>query len=161
MLQTLKPNAQLDLLTKEELQQVASEMLSGYLRPEQRIRNPAGVDLDGTGAGTVAEAYRVEAGMRFVLTRMEVSADGYTARSPYSPMAQGGIDIYVNGQWRDGTPFGASTGFIIPLVYTQSESRAIVAEDGDVFTVLVAGGPASTGLLVALCGILEPMIPVV
>ncbi len=157
--QLLRPNAELDLLTQDELRGVLEEIVSGYLRPPQRIRNPAGVDLDGSGNGTVL-AYQVEAGMRFTLTRLEVTADGYTAYAPYNPTPAGGIDIYVDGQWRDGVPFGGTTGYVLPVVYTQSESRAISLADGALLTVVVHAGPASTGLLVNACGILEPLAPV-
>lgn len=156
---TIKPNGTLDLLTQEELRTVLKEVAAGYLRPPEPIRNPAGVNLDASGNGTV-QAYVVEPGMRFTLTRLEVSADGYSARAPFNPTPQGGLDIYVDGQWRDGVPFGASTGYILPLVYTESKGRAIVAMDGSIFTIVVGGGPASTGLLVNVCGILEPLQPV-
>ncbi len=159
---TLKPNAELDLLTKEELRTELQEVLSGYLRPPQLIRNPSGIDLDSNGDGTV-DAYQVEAGMRLTITRIEFTADGYRFAEPYVA-ATGGIDIYVDGQWRDGVPFGTAAAvatIALPWVYTESQSRAIVCADGAHVTIVVDGGPASTGLTVNLCGILEPLQPVI
>jgi hypothetical protein len=156
---TIKPNAELDLLTQDELRTVVTETISGYLRPPSRMRVPAGVSLDGSGDGTV-DAYRVEAGMRFVLTRLEVTADGYTAAVPFNPVTQGGIDIYVDGQWRDGFPIGGGTGYVLPAVYVEGHRTAIEAADGSLFTLVVGGGPASTGLTVNVCGFLSPIEPV-
>lgn len=161
MKQTLRPNAELDLLTKEELRAVVSEELSGYLRPPERIRAPHGFALSASGAGGPTGVYRVDAGMRAIITRIEFDLDGYSMRSPYNPSAQGGVDIYADGQWRDGFPFGASTGYILPAIYTESRERAIVIEDGALLQVQIAGGPASTGFTVNVCGILLPMQPVI
>lgn len=160
MKQTLRPNAELDLLTKEELRDVLTEIVSGHNRPPERIRHPGGVTLDGSGNAPLTGIYRVEAGMRAIVTRIEFFLDGYSMRSPFNPTPAGGIDIYVDAQWRDGFPFGGSTGFILPAVYTEARERAIVAEDGAHMQIQVGGGPASTGLTVALCGILVPIEPV-
>ncbi len=161
-LQTLRPNAELDLLTKEELQQVVSELLSGYLRPPERLRAPSGVQLSAGGATVAAPGavvYTVEPGMRLILTRVEFFLDGYTALAPYT--SAGGIDLYVDGQWRDGFPFGGTSGFILPATYTESKDRAIVLQDGSQLSVHVGGGPANGGLTVNVCGILLPLQPVV
>lgn len=160
MKQQLRPNAELDLLTKEELRTVTSEVLSGYLRPPERIRHPGGLDLDGSGNSTLTGIYRVEAGMQAIITRIEFALDGYSMRAPYNPTQQGGVDIYENGQWRDGFPFGGSTGFILPAVYTESRERAIAISDGSLLQIQVGGGPVSTGLTVAVCGVLLPIEPV-
>ena len=160
MRQQLKPNAELDLLTEEELRTVLTEVVSGYLRPPQRVRHPGGLELDNTGASTLTGIYRVETGMRMIVTRIEFALDGYSARVPYNPVAQGGVDLYVDGQWRDGFPVGGSTGYILPATYTESHRSAIAIEDGALLQVQVAGGPASTGLTIAVCGWLEPLEPV-
>lgn len=164
MKQTLRPNAELDLLTQEELRSVVTEVISGYLRPPRSLRVPDGVDLDANGDGTVT-CYTCEAGMRFTVTRMEFSADGYNGReTPWNPATLGGVDLYVDGQWRDGIQWGntsvATVGHL-PAVYTESKDRAIVMEDGAVLTAIVENGPASVGFLVATCGWLEPLQPVV
>lgn len=161
MKQQLRPNAELDLLTEAELRSVVEEVASGYLRPPQRIRVPGGLSLDGTGAAAITPVYVVEAGMKFVLTRMEFKPDGYTMRSPFT-VSSGGIDVYVDGQWRDGVPFGSGSGQVgsLPCLYTQAESRAVEAEDGAQLEVAVAGGPASTGITVAVVGFLFPLPPV-
>lgn len=156
----LKPNAELDLLTQEELRAVLAELVSGYLRPPVFTRDPAGVTLNGSGAGTVTFA-AVDAGMIFIVTRIEFAADGYNARAPYNPAAEGGIDLYVNGEWRDGYQFGSTTGGLLPATYTQSESRAVRMFGGDILTATIAGGPASTGFTAALCGLLAPEPPVI
>jgi len=155
----LKPNAELELLTQDELRAALSELVSGYLRPPTFTRDPAGVKLDGSGDGTVT-FQAIDAGMIFVVTRMEFFVDGYDSRAPFSPAGQGGLDIYVNGQWRDGYQFGGTTGGLLPATFTQSESRAIRMFGGDVLTVGVLGGPASTGFSAALCGLLTPEPPV-
>ena len=161
MKQQLKPNAELDLLTEAELRSVVEEVASGYLRPPQRIRVPGGLALDGSGNAAVTPVYVVEAGMKFVLTRIEFIPDGYTMRAP-ATVTSGGIDLYVDGQWRDGVPFGSGSGQVgsLPCVYTQSESRAVEAEDGAQLEVAVAGGPASRGLAIAVVGFLFPLPPV-
>lgn len=156
MKQSLKPgNMELDLLTKEELEETITGLLSGYLRPPQRVREPSGVKLDGSGTGSFT-AYTVEAGYQFVLTRIEFSLDGYSARTPYAP-ASGGIDLYVGDQWRDGFPF--SSGLVLPATYTESESRAIVIYGGQHLTVKVnaLAAVANVGFRVAVCGLLAPL----
>lgn len=157
----IRAGAQLDLLTQEEMRSLLEEVASGYLRPPQRIRVPGGLVLDGSGNAAVTPVYVVEAGMKFVLTRIEFIPDGYTMRAP-ATVSSGGIDIYVDGQWRDGVPFGSGSGQVgsLPCVYTQSESRAVEAEDGAQFEVAVAGGPASKGLGIAVVGFLSPLPPV-
>ena len=159
MLQQLRPNAELDLLTQDELRSVVTEIVSGYLRPPQEFRHPGGLELDNTGAGT-GNLTRAEAGMVYIVTRLEIIPDGYTMRAPWNPTVQGGIDLYVDGQWRDGTPFGGSSGYILPIVYTQSESRAVRFHDGAVLSIQVKGGPTSVGINVAVCGFRSPMPPV-
>lgn len=158
---TIKPNAELDILTAEELRTVTKEVLSGYLRPPERIRAPQGFSLNGSGNAPITGVYRVEAGMRAIVTRIEFDLDGYSMRAPYNPSVQGGVDIYVDNQWRDGFPFGSTTGYILPAVYTESRERAIVLEDGALLQIAVAGGPASTGFTVSVCGVLLPMQPVI
>ena len=96
--------------------------------------------------------------MRFVVTRIEFQPDGYTMAAPYS--TAGSIDIYVDGQWRDGVQFGGTSGYVLPVVYVESETRAIVLQDGAQLEIVVAGGPASVGLNVAACGFLAPLPPV-
>lgn len=156
----LKPNAELDLLSEDELRAVLGEFVSGYLRPPDFTRDPNGVDLDGSGDGSVTFA-AIEAGHIFIVTRMEFSVDGYDSRAPFNPSSEGGIDLYVNGQWRDGYQFGGTSGGLLPATYVESESRAIRMFGGDIMTVTVGGGPASTGFSVALCGLLTPEPPIV
>lgn len=157
MKQPLKPGMELDLLTKDELEEVMVGLVSGYLRPPRAIREPSGVKLDSSGTGSFT-AYTVEAGMELVLTRIEFSLDGYNARSPYQP-ASGGIDLYANEQWRDGIPF--ASGFTLPGVYTESDSRAIRLYGGQHLTVKVnaLAAVANVGFRVAVCGFLAPLEP--
>ena len=160
MLQQLKPNAELDLLTRDELRDVLTEIVSGHNRPPQRIRHPGGITLDGSGNGALTGIYRVEAGMRAIVTRVEFFLDGYSARAPFNPTVAGGIDLYVDGQWREGWPVGGSTGFILPAVYTESKDRAIVIEDGALLQIQAGALATSTGLTVNVCGLLFPIEPV-
>lgn len=152
----IKPGAELDVLTRDELHVELQETISGYLRPPVWIRNPAGVILDGSGDGTVAPAYVVDAGMEFTFTRAEFFVDGYTAANPFTA-SSGGIDIYVDGTWRDGYPFSA--GLLLPGTYTETQSKAIHCFGGAEITVVVTGGPASKGFSVAVCGYLAPLEP--
>lgn len=160
MKQTLKPNAELDILTRAELHAEIVGLASGYLRPPEAARHPGGIELDGSGNSILTGIYRVEAGMRFFLTRVEFALDGYSARAPYNPSVQGGIDLYVDGQWRDGYPFGGSSGGVLPVTYTKARVQSVMALDGALIQAQVLGGPASTGLTIAVCGILEPIEPV-
>lgn len=123
-------------------------------------RDPGGVTLDASGDGTVTFA-PVDAGMIFAVTRIEFKPDGYTSGAPFNPGSAGGIDLYVNDQWRDGYQFGSTSGGSLPATYTEAESRAIRMFGGDVLTAVVSGGPASSGFNAALCGLLSPEPPAV
>ena len=155
--------AEIDTLTREEfhdeMRAFGQEFVAGYLRPPEWREIPGGVDLDSSGNAAAFELYTVETGYEFVLTRLEIQPDGYTQESPYNPSTQGGLDIYRDGRWRDGVPFGGTTGFTLPVVYSQTVGRAIRALDGAQLTLKVTGGPASTGLNVLTCGFLTPLPP--
>ncbi len=153
----LRAGAELDLLTQDELREVLSDFAESFQnRPLRRLRVPAGVALDGSGNGDV-RPYRVETGYRLVLTRIEISLDGYTAAAPYNPSAQGGVDVYVDDHWRDGIPIGGNTGYILPTVYTQGDDTAIVADQDALLKIRITGGPVSTGAIVNVCGFLVPI----
>lgn len=159
----IKAGEYIDTLTREELhgelEAFGSEFVAGYLRPPEWREIPAGVDLDGSGNAAAFELYTVEVGYEFVLTRLEIFPDGYSQEAPFNPGTQGGLDIYRDGRWRDGVPFGGTTGFTLPIVYTQSVGRAIHAQGGQELTLKVTGGPASTGLNCLTCGFLKPLPP--
>ena len=58
-LQKLSPGMELDLLTKDELEEVMVGVVSGSLRPPRRIREPSGVTLDSSGNCAASTVYRM------------------------------------------------------------------------------------------------------
>lgn len=153
---------ELDLLTKEDIESVLDERVSGWLRPPNRTRIPGGVRLDGSGNGTIT-AYTVEPGMEFILTRAEFRVNGTTggsAATPFNPASAGGIDILVNGDWRDGYAFGGSpSAGSLPAVWTENPDRTIVLYGGDILTYKIVGGPASLGFVANTIGLLKASSP--
>lgn len=153
---------ELDILNKEELESFFDEKVSGYLRPPNRTRIPGSVRTDNTGKGTIV-AYTVEQGFEFVVTRIEFSVNGSTgssAASPFNPGSAGGIDILVNGQWRDGYAFGGNpSAGSLPATWVESVDRTIVCYGGDVLSYLITGGPASLAFLANTVGFLKALAP--
>lgn len=144
-----------DVLNADEMRTIATELLSGYLRPPQWFEAPAAVTLSSGGAG-MSHAVRVPAGMELLLTRIEMVQANYAAGTPYSN-STGGIDLYVNDIWRDGVPF--SSGFTLPGTYTEAESRCVRPRDGSEVKVGITGGPASVAISLLVCGLLTPLTP--
>ena len=153
--------AELDLLTQDELHAEIEQMLSGYLRPSQRLRLEQSVKLDSNGAGTLI-LYTVEAGYLFLLNRLHVevttASTVYTYGAPYTS-ATGYLKVKGgDGQTWDGTSFDPTAeGISIPGDITASDSYALFYYGYETVEVDIVGGPASGFVLVRGQGLLEPL----
>lgn len=153
MKQILKPNAELDILTAQELRAEIEHLLSGYLRPPEEARPEGGVALSAGGAGTI-DLYTVPVGMLFYLTRVYVTAGNATFQAPLA--GAGGISILrfsgSLGDEIDGTGFTS-----LPQVATWSRNNGPLFRDGERIGIGIAGGPASGQAFARAMGFLAPL----
>lgn len=150
----LTAGAEVDVLNKDELQEVLVPLLRELLDRdvEERVRGNENSALDPTGAAVV-EVYGVPIGMLFRLTRVVVRVDGGSSfAAPYVNGA-GSVEIRRNGRVVDGV--NLSTG--LPNVWTQSGAASPVYRNGEQVEVAIAGGPANGNVLVEIEGDLYPM----
>jgi hypothetical protein len=151
----LKPGAELDLLTREELHAELVEVASGYLRPPERRRFVEGGTTDANGIVTIP-VLTVQQGYVFELTRLVIAPSGKTFGNPYTS-STGYWNLLLNGEMVDGDNMTGG----IPSIYTESESRAIYVFGGEQLQLhLNAGsGLASTQIMVRGQGVLTPLPP--
>lgn len=118
----------------------------------ERVRAPAQTETDVNGNATIDEVYKVPVGMEFRLTRLLVAVDGKSYASMFTN-ANGSVEIRRNGDTLiDG--FNLSQG--IPNSWSASGAAAPHFRNGERVTVVLTGGPASTGFSVKLEGDLYP-----
>jgi hypothetical protein len=151
----LKPGAELDLLTRQELHAELLEIASGYLRPPERWRFTDGGKTDTNGAVTIP-IIRVKQGYVFELTRLVIDVSGKTFGNPYTS-SSGYWNLLLNGELVDGDNMSGG----LPSIYTESESRAIYVFGGEKLDLsLNAGsGLASTSVMIRGQGVLTPLPP--
>ena len=154
----LKPGAEIETLTREELR---AELESLRLA---LARNPATVRAEEDGATAATGAltlpfYQVPMGMGFKLTRCAVFADGFTPAVPFN-----GAGAFLE-LLRNDVPVafqslvaGAGGGLPFVLIDADSESSAAWAGNGEQFAIRLTAGPASTGIIVRTQGVLEPIV---
>ena len=161
----LSPNAELDLLTQEELDQsltaAIERFLSGHNRRPGTIREPVAVELDASGNTAIGPKspigvplYKVPAGYRFALHRLSIKADGFTFAAPFTNAA-GFLELQRSGLMVDGLPL-TSPG--LPLVFTTGTADSIVYDNNQTVDLLISGGPASTAVQLVLQGTLSPIV---
>lgn len=154
----IKPGEEFDILTADELREIALETLSGLRRPAQIVRPIESVALDGSGNANGltngCPIYKVPMGYEFLLHRLEVFPEGYTFGVPYTS-STGYLNIIAGQRHRDGLPFTAPG---IPRIWSAGDEDAIDARNGEVIRVDFFGGPVSTNILVRAQGTLQSIV---
>lgn len=159
MRQTLRPGAELELLTSSELQHALDAAVLRLAARPATVR--AEDDAVTNAAGFVElEVYRVPQGMGFHLTRLLVLADGFTAAVPFNG-AGAFLEVLRNDVAVDlvslvaANPAGGSLPFKSDA---HSEGAAPYYTNGDAVGVRITAGPVTTRVLVRLQGLLEPVV---
>lgn len=165
MKQRLVANAELDLLTADELRTLLQEYASGWLRPPQTIRPSGTIALDASGDSSPAvggdanvgdAVYMVPAGLRFRLHRIGIFPDGVVFGTPFTA-ANGYVEIQRGDRAIDG--FGFQVGSAgLPRVLTWGKDDAPEYAGNEKIGVLINAGPANTNVRVHLQGTLEAPI---
>lgn len=148
MRQVLKPGEELDFLVREELQEVAEELLSGYLRPPDPIRPQNGEVTDASG-DAVIELYRVVTGYQALITRLVVEVSGY---NPTSTPPAGYAYLLRSNELIDFVDFADG----VPAVGTWNESNAPRFYSTERVILQVYGAPADTAIVCRAQGFLLP-----
>lgn len=157
----IAPGAELDVLNKQELHEVLHEVLAHFRSDEsERVRPQENGLTDGTGAAAIV-VYQVPIGMGFRLSRITVSADGFTFAAKFTNAA-GAIELRRGGQLVDGVNLNPSAAagdqsVGIPWVETYSGSVRPAFQNGEQVAVNVVGGPPNTNVNVLLEGDLYPL----
>lgn len=157
----LKPGAELDVLTRDELRDELEAIVA-------RLRDrPATVRAEEDGRTTAAgaaeiELYRVPSGMSFKLTRLAVLAGGFSPAVPFQG-AGAFLELLRNDvpvAWCSLVAGAAVAPGALPmqLVDADSPESAVWYANGDVAAVRLTAGPASTDIIVRGQGILEPVV---
>lgn len=162
MKQKLGPNAELDLLNKQELEDVmrtmVDELKSGFSRPAVTIRDFQATLLDGNGDSGIPGAtnnpnpvpfYRVDAGYTFELHRMTVQFEGVDFNTDFA----GGY-IYLMRATRVIDFANLDDG--VPVVFSYT-SDAPEFNNGETVDLLVSGGSADTNMIVDIQGTLAAL----
>ena len=108
---TLKPGAEFEVATADEIRAVMEETVSGYLRPPGRVRIEQTIKLDGSGNGT-AQVAQAEAGYVYLINRLiaepwSATTGAYSFAAPYIPSTTGGLDLKLDDKdVVDGYQFG-------------------------------------------------------
>lgn len=153
MRQVLKPGQPIDFLTPDELYDALPQS-----RQDTRIREPAGIPLDGTGSG-VGDVYVVPAGYEFEARRVVMVLTGNIPSDPNT----GNVVLNAAGKWvaymRSGSlieyaqpAYGSSLQ--VPGSQTWSREQGPYLRNQEVFQVQCAGLTANGRLNVYLEGIL-------
>lgn len=156
----LKPNAELDVLTRDELREELEAIVArlhdrpAVVRPDEEGATDAGGELE-------LEFYRVPMGMAFRLTRVYVVADGFTPAVPFNG-AGGFLELLRGGVPIVGVSLvaAAAEGGRLPMTLVDADSPESAAwfANGEVVAIRITNGPASTGVGVRAQGTLEPIV---
>lgn len=154
MLVTLKPNAELDILTKDELEEVLTRLrdqqASGYGRDPVLWRDFNSTKLDANGNSGVAgvpiaqnpspvNLYRGKSGQTIILHRLAVQAEGVAFATTFT----GYLYLLRGDRMIDFA--NLANGFPIVFLYT---SNAPWFTDQEAIQIQVSGGPANANLIV-------------
>lgn len=137
----LKPNAELDLLTKEELREVVAEAMAAFEKEitDRDYPSENGV-TSAAGAGSLV-VYTAQVGMEFRLQRLVVVSDGASFAVPFVAAA-GAVELRKNGVTFDGRQLSAANGGL-PAVFSYSGQAGPRFRNGDEFEVALIAGPAA------------------
>jgi hypothetical protein len=156
---TLKPGAELDILTAAELREVMRERWTDFEQDAPvTFRAPLSDKTNASGGATV-EVLRVPAGRRFKLTRLLVWLDGFTPADPYQDDAAYMVIRREGGQRTDFLPLTSASGYGLPAVFTDGDAQAAEFVNGEVIQVEFVGLPANTTLTVYAQGQLQALAP--
>ena len=148
----LRANAELDILTPDELREIATEFLPRGGAP-QTSRPEASMVLDSSGNGTLA-LYIVPATMSFALHRLLVDSDAYSPASPFT--ASGGyVELLRGGVRVDFLDLASGVGQI-PSVTKWGSSDGPVWQNLERVDLRFVAGPASTMVVARAQGTLSP-----
>lgn len=151
--QRIVHGAIIDTLTPDEFVKLQA-------RPEQRtrIREPAQVQLDGSGSGVVA-VYKIPAGFQFEVRRVTLDIGGAVDPST------GNVPLNVAGKYvkyrrsgsliEYGVPVSPNAVPQVPGVQTWGEQQGPYLRNGEVFEVEAKGLTANQLLTVIIEGILD------
>lgn len=154
---TLKPGAELDILTQGEFENSLAAALSGFARPAQTVRDFAAFKLDGSGNSVITgsptnvavRVLEVEQGYTFALHRLVITVEGYTAGVPYT---SAGFYIEIHRAGRVVDTYAVQ----LPAVVSYG-SDAPIFNNGEHVAVLINTGPASKAVIVDVQGTLETL----
>lgn len=162
MKQKLAPNAELDILTQDELAQTLkvaiAELQSGFSRPAETRRDFNTTLLDGSGNSGIPGAvgnpnpvpvFEFPMGHTFALHRLTVQFEGVTFGTKY----MGGF-IYLMRAGRVVDFADLSLGVPAVFEYTSDAPEYTAPETLD---LLVSGGAADTVVICDLQGTLETL----
>lgn len=158
----LEPGAEFDLLTQAELHATLEAIRSGWARGPLTVVPTPDVGLDANGNTAAAPGgplaatriFDVKQGQKFTLHRLSLSLDGHTAADPFQDAAAY-LELRRSGRMVDTFPLSGAYG--LPIVVTYGSADGPVYQNGQPVELLIAGGPASTALQVAMQGTLEPL----
>jgi hypothetical protein len=159
---TLKPGAELDLLTQDELEEtlkrVRDEAVSGYSRPATDYRDFQATRLDGNGNSGIPGAannpntvalFEIKQGYSLRLHRLAIQAEGSTFATTYTG---GYIYLYRAGRFIDF----ANLALGLPVVFSYT-SDAPIYNNGETVDILVSAGPKNTNLICDIQGTWEAL----
>jgi hypothetical protein len=157
--QTLRPGAELELLTREELRGELRELEQALARRPAVVRAEKSFETDANGDAS-ASVYKVPLGMAFRLSRVLVQLDGFTAAVPFN-----GAGAYLEVRRNDvmvdflSLVAGAAGGGSLPAkLDTESDSSAAWFANGDDVVVVLESVTASRSGVVRIQGLLEPVV---
>lgn len=154
----LKPNAELDLLTRDELREELEAIVARLRERPALVRGDEEGQTDASGNIGALEFYRVPPGMMFHLTRCHVLMQGVTPATPFTG-AGAFLELLRNAVAVDWESLAAgSAGLPSKLVDADSPQTAPVGTNGDVFAVRVQAVTATRQILVRFQGLLEPVV---
>lgn len=161
----LKPGAELDILTKDELAEtlrtLRDELKSGYGRDAVLWRDFNSTKLDANGnSGIVGvpitqnpspvNLYRGKAGQTIILHRLAITAEGIAFATTYTGY------LYLMRGDRMIDFANLANGFPIVFLYT---SNAPWYTDQEAIQIQVSGGPPSTNLVIDAQGTIAGLVP--
>lgn len=149
----LVAGSEVDLVSPEELRLVLNEYVEQFRRQHsERVRATLQNISDGTGQVSI-DAFEVPVGMEFRLSRVLVTADGFTFAAP-SPA---GVSIEIRRNGSQGPLVdGAKPAVGLPWPWVAGGSPSPHYRNGETVTVHVVGGPANVNISVYVEGDLYP-----
>lgn len=152
----LRPNAELELLTQDELRQVVRETLAGWNRPAQTGRPRQTVQTDGSGNANGnangLKLYVVRPGQTFRLHRLFIRPEASTFGVPYTSNT-GYVEIMRGERAIDGFPLTAPG---IPKMMTWGTADGPLYKNGDELRIDIYGGPVSAVIIADAQGTIKP-----